>query len=473
MSEQRQQSDTQESLPQNSNLIELHRQEYHQFLTSPDQIKGNVAWMTKQMIQARKTLGAFEFNTLVSTNRETPIEIQSLRGDFFIFLEESDLHYLGFSDKDAISVIETIKSSPHLLIALESLSIVQQKKVKRASYETHTPVLPLINAIRGRGRKTSERDQATDFPPLSPEAEELAKVFHITHASEASISSLALRIAEMASFLKETCYWQFTIEKAAEILKHIAPNLSSYIDTAIQKTLLIKSRAAEKEEIDWSMSVLGTLYPLLLQSDYPAEDVENKHAFHLFVICHELLHMTVVELFLDKNIKITKFSDNKVDLFSIILEAISVGNEPAVIEYLHKAGLPEEAKHMVEEFVKLRLSTLRQAHKITNESAYRKLLLQTVEDTSDEADHLYVPLEDRTSIRYSQGVRLAIALKNRGWTINDLPEFAVKVRDILGFPKYRIFQLNPTYPNTLLLNLDPSSKFQRIMSKIKRLKRVD
>jgi len=292
------------------------------------------------------------------------------------------------------------------------------------------------------------------------------------------LSEIARLMRQIHDPLKEALYFRFVLDQAVKAIEQFAPSLNPYVTQVLEKLILLKSSMSDTDEsIDLSTEKMGAFFAISVQKDLYTDDFDQNHSFRILSMGHELLHAAVfVILEITRNAQMMTNTDDKNELHhhqpkkenlvtwanleAVIFEGISLAFEYELVRAVQKQThdttlLTRFTKHANNRIANIRNSNLYLSPQYRQNMLTSGLQLPKIEDTGQ--------------LNYSEGAKLAIALRRNSWQLDDLPTLLKLFRTILIEEVGS--DINSSDFHQIPVDLDKNSDYQRIVSKIRRLKK--
>ena len=310
---------------------------------------------------------------------------------------------------------------------------------------------------------------------------------------------LMSKLHETQKVVSETVYFSSVLSAAGDLIVEVAPNLESMIEEVVEQILFTRIKRNQEQspwggslgkiswkakdetlsgfsdEIDaeldgWFFTKVNDSWCINVNdASFDLENLQSGHALRTLIMAHELLHALVAYLFKFEKVLVQNTDlegideqineENPATLGRVILEGISLALEHEILQkVLEQKNLDQDSLTQLTKFGQERLAIIRKTHHLWQEKQRRVL-------TGDERQ--VVSPAQIEGLAYSDGVRLALALRRKDWTLNDLPELVDKVKALVGS------ELKDTDPDLLMkieLSDDKESKYQKLFQDIRRLK---
>lgn len=303
--------------------------------------------------------------------------------------------------------------------------------------------LPSIEERAAAAKKKQELDQKRKlFFTTEPIASALK--CNYDELSNWAASSILKDLESAQTQLRETIYWQTTLYEAAKLIIEIAPSLREKVSTIITETPVIivskglkliqnkplRNRSTFSDTNNWMIegrnSAVSFRKTVVVESANSDQLHGPDHVMRLLIVAHELMHVITQELLdeispeeksfpsirrIGEKIKqmltgVKSASINISNLLNTLHESISLALEHEVITRALEQTKGQEEQDELKSWGETRLQFVRESN-------------------------LDDPNNKESRLAYSEGTRLAIALRRNGWQISDLPDLLQAINNVV------------------------------------------
>lgn len=289
-----------------------------------------------------------------------------------------------------------------------------------------------------------------------------------------------------SSFLcKEALYYQTTLSEAVAFITHIAPSLQSVAEKLRDEVVLMKSTRRKpfgREENYWRDQLEGFSFvdiegiPFVTVRGTATTDTphDRDHVIKVVVMGHELFHGITERLLqisssgIGERLQYLKKESGQhavANLERVIEEGVSIAFEFEALSRVQRFSQSEAVLDSVRDYTRYRLENIKKANRQWSEQK------RTFKDYESGNDFI-IETDEISALAYSEGTKLAIALRRNGWTLNDLPELLEHVQTEV-VTETGDSNSNAIYGVAIERNPSAKTSYAKITERIRTLKKND
>jgi|GEM_PF-3974420 len=335
---------------------------------------------------------------------------------------------------------DLINNHPEIVLSLD-IPTEKRGAIFRERRPNHLP--PSIEERTTAAKKKQELDQKRKlFFTTEPIASALK--CNYDELSNQAVSSILKDLESAQIQLRETIYWQTTLYEAAKLIIEIAPSLREKVSTIITETPVIivskglkliqnkslRNRSTFSDTNNWMIegrnSAVSFRKTVVVESANSAQLHGPDHIMRLLIVAHELMHVITQELLNEISQEENSFSF--INKLGRRFNQIFTGSKPQSISNSSLFNTLHEAISLVleHEVITRALEQTKGQEEQDELKSWGETRLQYIRESN-----LDDPNDKESRLAYSEGTRLAIALRRNGWQISDLPELLGAINDVI------------------------------------------
>lgn len=379
------------------------------------------------------------------------------------------------SDDLAAKIARRINNSPFIVLDSPDLPMVDEDTTDET--RGRGGLLAGFHAtsltVNGESR---QGQNATIIAEHQEEADELARALRL-NPGEATYAQLAYTAGFMEKSrreLQKAMYAKFVLDQARDCILAIAPDLANDLDKTMQSVLPLTTDSIVQQPASVKIANIHcVVMPDVTDMEQP---IDSEHAVRLMMTGHEILHALVNDYlglppekpgYRNRGLTDTLDPDEQDKLDRIksgslgrtLLEGISIAFEHELVEQVVQQTGDATSIEALNQIAQLRLQGIREVNRMLNPDY----------QAAHAAEFgLTEPLDPSTvdSFTYSEGARLAIYLRNQGWTLNDLPQLLDQIKAIV---QEETGSYDGVHVCEIGINKDEGSEYMRIVHRVRQL----